>query len=167
MSGRRKKEPDFSIEGGEINLVPYLDIMVNLIMFMLLTFQVVAELKVINFNPPASGVGAGTPDPTKEALLLTVMITSKGHVILTSNDGAGTQTVPKGAADYDYAKLSEDLQKLQEMPNLNVDPENLVVVAEPDITYDKVVATLDAARSKKDGTDLFPKVTLGMAVGTQ
>ena len=41
-------------------------------------------------------------------------------------------------------------------------------VAEPLITYDHVVATLDAARYMGDGKEeLFPHVTLGLAVGSQ
>lgn len=154
---------------GELNLVPYLDIIVNLNMFMLLTFQVVLELKVINFNPPASGpstdiVGKSTEDKT---IVLTVMITKSGHMITTDAD-SGTKQVPMKTGDYDYVELEKQLEDLRKRPDIKVDPDNLIVVAEPAITYDKVVATLDAARYMADGTsELFPHVTLGLAVGTQ
>lgn len=169
MSRRRIKEDEFNISEGELNLVPYLDIMVNLIMFMLLTFQVVAELRIINFNPPASGgPGAGGEAAEEERkLLLTVMITGSGHKLLTDDVDAGTQTVPLGAdGKHDFTKLQADLQKLQEnVPQ--IDRENLVIVAEPQIEYELVVKTMDAARTTANGEDLFPNVTLGMAVGTQ
>jgi biopolymer transport protein TolR len=154
---------------GELNLVPYLDIIVNLNMFMLLTFQVVLELKVINFNPPASGpstdiAGKNVDDPT---VVLSVLITKSGHAI-TTTEAIGTKQVPLKGVDYDYAELEKQLEALRDRTDIKIDPDNLIVVAEPAVTYDKVVATLDAARYRQDGkTELFPHVTLGMAVGTQ
>ena len=41
-------------EGGEINLVPYLDIVMNLIMFLLATVTFSASLSSININLPTS-----------------------------------------------------------------------------------------------------------------
>lgn len=165
---RFKKGEEHSIaEGGELNLVPYLDIMVNLIMFMLLTFEVVAELKIINFNPPASGPGLDiSQSPTGEkTVMLTVMITSEGFQILTDSDDMGTEKVPKKNGDWDYAELSFRLDRVKKAV-ANID-ENLIVVAESAVIYNTVVQTLDAARATPDGNDLFPRVTLGMAVGTQ
>lgn len=154
---------------GELNLVPYLDIIVNLNMFLLFTFQVVLELRVINFNPPASGsstdiVGKNQEDKT---VVLTVMITKAGHMITTDTE-SGTKQVPMKSGTYDFAQLETELEGLRKRPDIHVDPDNLIVVAEPAITYDKVVATLDACRYMADGTtELFPHVTLGLAVGTQ
>jgi biopolymer transport protein TolR len=164
---RRIPEDEHDIADSELNLVPYLDIMVNLIMFMLLTFQVVLELKIIQFNPPASGAGGASADaPDEKPLLLTVMITGSGLRILTDNADAGAETIPMVDGKYDYAKLSENLRRLKFDSGLKID-ENLIIVAEPQIDYDTVVATLDAARATKDEKELFPHVTLGMAVGTQ
>jgi biopolymer transport protein ExbD len=166
----RFKQDEHNPSEGEINLVPYLDIMVNLIMFMLLTFQVLAELKMITFNPPASGgddtVTTGDKDEEKK-LMLTVMITKSGFQILTTDENAGKEVIPaKNDGDHDYADLTKRLERIRKDVT-NID-ENLIVVAEPDIIYDVVVKTLDATRTTADGKkDLFPKVTLGMAVGTQ
>jgi biopolymer transport protein TolR len=160
--GRRaRKHEEHSVADSELNLVPYLDIMMNLVMFMLLTFQVTAELKVINFNPPASG-GGGGGGATDEPLRLTVLVSSGGFQLTTTTDGAGSEAIPMKGAEWDYPELTKRLARVHgEIPNL--DP-NLVVVAEPDITYDIVVNTLDAARTAPDGTELFPNVTLGLAV---
>ena len=165
---RFHKEEEHSIADGELNLVPYLDIMVNLIMFMLLTFQVVAELKIINFNPPASGPGfdIGSQSPEGEKLvMLTVMITKEGFQVLTDRDDMGTEKVPLKNGDWDYDELSLRLDRVKKAV-ANID-ENLIVVAESDVIYNTVVRTLDAARTSPDGHELFPRVTLGMAVGTQ
>jgi biopolymer transport protein TolR len=161
--GRRSHQKDeHSVADSELNLVPYLDIMVNLIMFMLLTFQVTADLKVINFNPPASGGGGGGGAPADEPLRVTVLVSSEGFQVTTTQDGNGSESVKMKDGDWDYVELKGRLARIQrEVPNL--DP-NLVVVAEPAIVYDTVVKTLDAARLTPDGSDLFPNVTLGLAV---
>lgn len=169
MGRHRFKKEEHNAMEGEINLVPYLDIMVNLIMFMLLTFQVLAELKMISFNPPASGdptTGINQGEDEEKKLVLTVMITKNNFQIITNNDDAGKEKVPLKNGEHDYADLTARLERLKkDVTNLE---ENLIVVAEPDIIYDIVVKTLDATRTAADGkTDLFPKVTLGMAVGTQ
>jgi biopolymer transport protein ExbD len=173
---RRFKQEEDSASVGELNLVPYLDIMVNLIMFMLLTFQVLAELKIINFNPPASGsenqIGKQS-DPNEKVVMLTVMITNQGYQILTNDDTLGKEIIPTtvtdGKKEHDYAKLTAqliDIRKRLQVGTTKVD-DNLIIAAEPDIQYDVVVKTLDATRTKEDGTDLFPLVTLGMALGTK
>lgn len=168
---RRRQHEEHSLAEGELNLVPYLDIIVNLNMFMLLTFQVVLELKVINFNPPASGASTdivGKQENEEEpAVVLNVLVKSSGHAI-TTDGPLGTTEIPKKGAEYDYASLTKELEALKKRTDLRVDGDNLIVVAEPAITYDYVVATLDAARTMTDGkSDLFPHVTLGLAVGTQ
>lgn len=183
---RRHKQEEHSLAEGELNLVPYLDIIVNLNMFMLLTFQVVLEMKVINFNPPASGSSTdivGKQDEQDKVVVLTVLVKESGHAI-TTDANAGAVEVPKigcvvppppapndscfGGKSYDFTKLQKELETLKKRTDIHVDPENLILVAEPAITYDHVVATLDAARYMVDGKEeLFPHVTLGLAVGSQ
>jgi biopolymer transport protein TolR len=183
---RRHKAEEPSLAEGELNLVPYLDIIVNLNMFMLLTFQVVLEMKVINFNPPASGSSTdivGKKENEDKILVLTVLVKETGHAITTDAD-SGAREVPKiacvvpkppavndvcfGGRSYDFLTLQKELEALKKRTDIHVDPENLIVVAEPHITYDHVVATLDAARYMVNGTEeLFPHVTLGLAVGSQ
>ena len=183
---RRHKAEEHSLAEGELNLVPYLDIIVNLNMFMLLTFQVVLEMKVINFNPPASGSNTdivGKQDEKDKIIVLTVLVKESGHAI-TTDSPSGAVEVPKiacvvpkppavndtcfGGKAYDFTKLQAELEALKKRTDIHVDPENLILVAEPLITYDHVVATLDAARFMSDGKEaLFPHVTLGLAVGSQ
>lgn len=154
------------VEDAELNLVPYLDIMVNLIMFMLVTYQVAVELKLIQFNPPASGsdVSQGSNDQEK-TVALNVIITHDNFQILTTG-GDGKKIIPKRGSDYDYKALTAELTALKTNPELKVS-ESLMVVAEGDVVYDIVVQTLDATRATIDGKDLFPNVSLGMAVGTK
>jgi biopolymer transport protein TolR len=153
---RRRFRSEPSVEKGEINLVPYLDVMVNLIMFLLLTLQVLPDLKEIDFAPP--GVGKGAPQPQ-----ITVLITQEGHEIVSGQSGARAR-VPIIAGSYDYAGLTERLALIKRSVPVS---ENLILVAQADIPYDRVVATLDATRTAADASELFPNVTLAMAIDAQ
>lgn len=74
-------------EGGELNLVPYLDILVNTIIFLLATTASALALANINVNAPryeSSEVVGGDPEPEPEdqpKLNLTVAISVRGYVV--------------------------------------------------------------------------------------
>ena len=54
-ASRRKLRPkEHGEEGGELNIIPYLDIMMNLIMFMLLTMTALITLGVLNVTAPST-----------------------------------------------------------------------------------------------------------------
>ncbi len=77
-------------EGGELNLVPYLDILVNTIIFLLATTASALALANINVNAPryepaGAAADAADPDPEdKPKLNLTVAISVKGYVVAGS-----------------------------------------------------------------------------------
>ena len=70
---RRVREEEHA---GELNIVPYLDVVVNLVMFMLLSMTGLITLGVLNVSAPKiAGEGAGATDkPEKPPLLLTVAV---------------------------------------------------------------------------------------------
>src|SRR5690242_8160025 len=96
-------------EGGELNLVPYLDIVTNIIMFMLATTSFAAALGDINASAPATTTSVSNPSdtpPPKNDLNLTVSISEKGFTIAASGavlyqgfsfDAAGNLVQPPGA----------------------------------------------------------------------
>jgi biopolymer transport protein TolR len=171
--GSRTHKEEEGIEGTELNLVPYLDIMVNLIMFMLVTYTVMADLGMISFNPPAAGPTTQMGKKQDEKpLLLTVGITDNGFSLLTPD--SGMEVVPKKAdGAYDYKELTRRLARIK--AEVKVDP-HLIIAAEGTIKYDIVVQTMDASREdpekpvpdktgKMVPSELFPEVSLGMALG--
>src|SRR5215475_14027335 len=63
------------VEFGELNIVPYLDILMNLIIFMLLSMTGLAVLGILNVNAPNySSAAAVTPEGNAPKLLLSVLI---------------------------------------------------------------------------------------------
>src|SRR5262245_6419662 len=68
---------------GELNIVPYLDILINLIMFLLVAQATLVSLGLIDVTAPsyAPAGGAGNTPPPEEQLRLTVGIAAKGFYI--------------------------------------------------------------------------------------
>src|SRR3954469_1184841 len=77
LSQPRELSPDE--EGGELNIVPFLDIIVNILIFVLATVAVTFTA-TIETQPPASG-GSGVRQNETKALNLTVLIVNEGFSI--------------------------------------------------------------------------------------
>ncbi len=175
MRRRVREEEGF----GELNLVPYLDIITNVMMFMLLSMTGLISLGVLNVSAPKIG-GDATVQATGNApkLLLTVAISTKGFYVAGSGgvlggaadaatvDAAQPPTVPMKDGTYDYAALTEVMKKIKDRyPS----EENLIISADAEVVYDVLVQTMDACRGppvrQADGTvkySLFPLVSLSL-----
>lgn len=166
---KRKVRPKEEEESGELNIVPYLDILMNLIIFMLLSMAGLATFGMLNVNPPSYGAGAGAAGQDKPALTLTVAIGKDGFFIaatggvlpgVTENGVPGT-TAPtiarKANGEYDYTALTE---KMKEIKSTFPAETKLMLAAEATTDYDTLVQTLDATRETPDRKVLFPDVTL-------
>ena len=160
---------------GELNIVPYLDVVVNLVMFMLLSMTGLIVLGVLNVSAPKLGgeAGAGAADGPK--LLLTVAIAKGGFYVAgaggvlgqdaTTPDSTRPPTIPLRGGKHDYAALSEQMRKIKEQfPNETA----VILSADPEIVYDVLIQTMDACREaavkRPDGTSerkpLFYDVSL-------
>ena len=161
------------IENGELNLVPYLDIVTNVIMFLMMTMTFAAALADINVAAPSriEGSGSDSPPPVND-LNLTVSISDKGFTIAASgavlyeNDIPGrVPTIPKKAdGQYDYGTLTKKMRQIKDF-YASQDPTKVIINANPEIIYEILVDTMDAIRN--DGTKiLFPDVLLAAGVGS-
>ncbi|MCX7945298.1 MAG: biopolymer transporter ExbD [Deltaproteobacteria bacterium] len=154
----------------ELNLVPYLDIVVNVIMFLIYTTTVI-QMGVINVSAPKYGsgsAGSGSKQQEKPPLNLSVFITDKGFTIAATGGvlpGIGTgeeaktkgPTIPKvndpnkcsamkrreEAPCYDYVGL---IKKLAEIKKIFPDETKINISAEENIRYEVLVNVMDAAR---------------------
>lgn len=144
----------------EINLVPYLDIMINLIMFMLTVTAYLVELKEAPVLAPAYGGGGGGG---VQKVFLSVSVASDKLAILASGGGlAGQEFLKNAKGEYPYKDLTVALRTYKETyPDLS---ENLVVFGDAKIPYRAIVSTMDAARGDAKHP-LFPGITLSIAVG--
>lgn len=172
MRKLREVHEDEEMENGELNLVPYLDIVTNVIMFLMMTTTFAAALADINVSAPTvsrSAESASPTEPQKQDLNLTVSISEKGVTIAASgavlyrdNVPGQLPTIPKDPAtrDHDYALLTK---KMREIKDQFGDETKVIINANPDITYETVVAVMDAIRADASKT-LFPDVLLAAGV---
>jgi biopolymer transport protein TolR len=139
---------------GELNIVPYLDVVVNLVMFMLLSMTGLVALGVLNVSAPRLGAEAGqAAGEEKPKLLLTVAIGKQGFFVAGAGgvlgqdapapDAARPPTVPLKDGNYDYAALTAQLKKIKEQFPSET---GVILSAEPDTQYDVVIQTMDACR---------------------
>jgi len=171
---RRKLKVREEHELGELNIVPYLDILMNLIMFMLLSITGLAAFGILNVSAPSYGgaSAAAQDDADKPRLLLSVLVSKKGFYVAGAGGVLGPQTgavnpadvpptLPKKAdGSYDYAALTAQLVGVKkEFPTET----KVIIGAEADIPYEVLVGTMDAVRESPppDRRVLFPDVTLG------
>ncbi len=161
---------DPSEMAGELNIIPFLDIVVNLIMFLLLTTATVIAVVQIDTQLPAYGQGRRGGAPQEQTLNLNVTITENG-VIVTGSGGklapgcettstGRVVTVPKRGNEYDWAALTQCLVKVkQQFP----DEDQVIVGADPLVEFQHLVRGMDAVRY--NGADeLFPKILLSGGV---
>jgi biopolymer transport protein TolR len=155
-------------EGGELNIVPFLDIITNVLMFVLATVTVTFTA-TIDTLPPRAGSGARAP--TTPTLGLTVIIVNEGFSLKArggnvapgcADTGPGI-AIPKKEADYDYAALKSCAAKLKGASVDFKDEMGVTISANPPIPYQVVISTMDAVRKDEQGADLFPDVTFGVA----
>ena len=157
---------------GELNIIPFLDIVVNLIMFLLATSEYVLLISQIDSDLPKIARGRKPQDSVETPLNLNVTVTDVGVIVTgsggklspgcTSLDPAGSRsiTVPRKGNVYDWAGLTECAAKVK----VQFDDEDTVTVsADPQIQYEHVVAAMDAMRGKGK-VELFPKVLVSVGV---
>lgn len=143
----------------ELNLVPYLDIMVNLIMFMVVVTAYLVQLKEAPIIAPTyGGAGGGGEQPP----FITVAIATTEINLLAGGPGAmGSEPLPKCAMKGPCTALTRRLRELRTaIPDVS---ENLVVTADKTVPYWEIVKVMDAARSDKQGP-LFPAITLATSL---
>ncbi len=162
---------DPSETAGELNIVPFLDIVMNIIMFLLATTQAVLALAEIEAQLPQLGRGRGSQTESS-ALNLSVTVTAEGVVVAGSGGklapGCATtasgrvMTVPRNANGYDWAALTACVARVKAEPQF-ADENQVIVGADPTIEYEHMIRAMDALHSQGT-TELFPNVMLSAGV---
>ncbi len=164
-------------KAGELNIVPYLDIMVNLTMFMLVSMTSVIQFGILNVVAPSYGPASSAQvlqeQKKKPDLLLTVAISTKGFFVAGSGGVLGAAVDPKApkpdpknapptiplleGGKYDYQQLT---RKMVDVKASYPEESKVILMADQTVPYDVLVQTMDAIR--EDGPNrLFYDVVLG------
>lgn len=164
---RRKLKIREDEESGELNIVPYLDILMNLILFMLLSITGLASFGILNVSAPSYGggaVAAAPENPEAPKLVLSVLISKKGHYINSQSATLGQDGVPSvpllADGKYDFVALNAQMVEIKKAFPTET---KVIIAADADIPYEALVQTMDSVRESegKQRHLLFPDVTLG------
>lgn len=175
---RRKLKPREKEEAGELNIVPYLDILMNLIIFMLMSITGLAAFGILNVNAPGYGApsaAANPEEPNKPNYLLTVGISDKGFYVAATGGvlgqqnaegaaqpGEGEPTIPKNAdGTYNFEALTRQMVNIKGTPEFRTETK-VILAAQDTVPYEVLISAMDAVRERPGNrADLFPDVTLG------
>ena len=170
---RAHAEVDPSEIVGELNIIPFLDIVVNLIMFLLATSEFVLLISQIQSDLPHISRGrTKSSQDVATPLNLNVTVTDAGVLVsgsggklapgCTNIDPAGSRsmTVARRGRDYDWAGLTECAVKIKSQFG---DEDTVTISADPQVQYEHLVAAMDAVRNKGD-KELFPNVMVSVGI---
>lgn len=162
-------------EGGELNIVPFLDIVMNVLMFVLATITATFTA-TIESAPPRMGGGARASDAP--SLGLNVMIVSDGFSVKARGGNVATGcseatgmgsglAVPLKNGAYDYAELKRCARVLKSLSPEFREETQVTLSANPNVPFQTIASTMDALRSDQasDGKEqvLFDDVSFGLA----
>jgi len=170
----RKRTKDSNVDPsemvGELNIIPFLDIVVNLIMFLLATTEAVLLISQIESDLPKIARGRSNSANVATPLNLNVTVT-EGGVIVSGSGGklapgcstieqSRSLTVPKKSNGYDWSGLTDCVARVKQQYR---DEHAVTVSADPQVHYEYVVAAMDAVRSKGK-EELFPDVLISVGI---
>jgi len=160
-------------EALEPNMAPIMNLMVVLIPLLLSSVQLI-KMSMIELNLPPATNKEALPALTekkskKEAKLeLAVTITDYGFYVSGPSSVLKSKenklVIPKKDGNFDYSQLAEHLFAIKgRLKDQYQKTEAITIQAEPQIDYQTLVSTMDAARSiRVDGKNvtLFPKASM-------
>lgn len=151
------------VETPELNITTFLNLMVVLIPFLLIS-AVFSRVTIMELSVPTSAGGAASNTPN---FAIEVIVRNAGFEI--ANGSSVEAAIPKKEGEYDMEMLSKMLLRLKaQFP----DKEDATILMEPDIEYDYLIQIMDAVRGteiKAEGSDevqkmvLFPDISIGDA----
>ena len=160
---RRRHYRRIDKEPPELNITSFLNLMVVLVPFLLIT-AVFSRITIMELNLPTGAASATSQAPQAA---IEIIVRAKGLEI--GNGKSVLARMPKVDDAYDFTRLTEHLLKLKAtFP----DKTDATVLMEPDLEYDVLVQVMDLVRSaevRQQGSDeiqkvaLFPDISIGDA----
>ena len=161
---RSRKGGRRHIEAAELNITAFMNLMVILVPFLLIT-AVFSRLAILELNLPASSTEPADP---QDELVFQLEVIVRADTIEVGDRNVGALGVyPNTAEGYDYESLST---KLTEIKDRYPEKTDAAILLESDIAYDTLVQVMDRVRIAElvedNGVrrrDLFPDISIGDA----
>jgi len=146
----------------EINITAFMNLMVILVPFLLIT-AVFSRITILELNLPA----AGTSQADNEQPFQLEIIVRANSIEVGDRNGGLIKRIPTGGTGHDYRQLSELLQQVKARFPEKLDA---TLLLEADIPYDTVVQVMDSIRVTQivqagavQLAELFPEISIGDA----
>ncbi len=164
MYHRRKGGRRANQETAELNITAFMNLMVILVPFLLIT-AVFSRLAILELNLPGSSTEP--VDPQDQTFQLEVIVRKDKIEVGDRNQGLLGSYPNLGEGSYDYDGLSQKLSQLKDRYPQKTDAS---ILLEPDIEYDTLVQVMDRVRVEEQieedsivRNDLFPDISIGDA----
>ncbi len=154
-----------NMETAELNITAFMNLMVILVPFLLIT-AVFSRLTILELNLPGSS--SEPVEPQDQTFQLEIIVRQDKIEIADRNQGL-LGVYPNTAEGYDYAALADKLVQLKERYPTKTDAS---ILLEQDIAYDTLVQVMDTVRVAQEvdeddvqvrRSDLFPDISIGDA----
>jgi len=156
--GRRR-----NTETAELNITAFMNLMVILVPFLLIT-AVFSRLAILELNLPGS---SSEPADEQELVFQLEVIVRDDRIEVGDRNIGALGVYPVDVDGYDFEALSE---KLAELKASYPDKTDASILLESDIPYDTLVQVMDRVRVAENvegdrivRTDLFPDISIGDA----
>lgn len=166
----KPKDAEPGDDGGELNIIPFLDIITNVLMFLLATIATVFTAS-IPVPQPSSNTGHQSDDTHR--LNITVKIQETGFIVGAgggflqagcSTIGAATVTVPnRGSADvdgytHDFEGLTHCMENIRRQFATEIHGDHSINISpNGTIPYGVLVHAIDAVREGRPGACVLPE----------
>ena len=164
MIRRRKGGRRHNIETAELNITAFMNLMVILVPFLLIT-AVFSRLAILELNLPGSS--NETVDPQEQVFQLEIIVRKDKIEIGDRNQGLLGSYPLTDDGEYDYDAVST---KLSELKDRYPDKTDASILLESDIEYDTLVQVMDRVRVEEEiqeesvvRNELFPDISIGDA----
>lgn len=152
---RMRRERRLAKMDTSLNLIPYMDLMVVLIPF-LLTGVVFSKLAVLELKLPTSSSAAPAVTEAKDPFRL--IVTIHHDSVTVRGTGLTVTKLPRHEGKYDLGGVATVLQQVKaSYPQEKA----LILLSEPDIPYETLVEVMDACREGPASQELFPDISIG------
>ena len=161
---RRRLRRGGSGEPVELNITTFMNLMVVLVPFLLLS-AVFSEITIHDLNLPS--LSESVPENTdKPKLQLEVVIRRASLDVIDRNSGR-LRLIPGTAAGHDFAALN---QLLRQVKSQHPQVTTVALLLEPETSYNTLIGAMDAVRAVEESQggkavkrELFPDVSIGDA----
>ncbi|NOX76443.1 MAG: biopolymer transporter ExbD [Gammaproteobacteria bacterium] len=151
-------------EAPELNITAFMNLMVVLVPFLLLS-AVFSNLAILELNLPPDSSAQANKNQKKERNF--EVIVRKNKLVVADTLGGVIKTIPNVKGKHDFKTLSDILMRLKaRFPK----KQNITLLLEPQIPYDLLVQSMDTARSVEViemasvvRKELFPQIAIGDA----